>query len=156
MPDHDHHAEIGATNWCVAPFRAALRLISGIVRDTRPNAPDGGTVFKPDLEKDPNFAIKKIGSYTSIFTTDQLADGAVTPPPPSPPSPEPRQGSVGVPNASSEGSIHTVAPAPGSTKDWGTYIPPEELAKHDGELGILGRILLGMVPPDRDDHDSWA
>lgn len=115
-----------------------------IVRDTRPNAPDGGTVFKPDLEKDPSFATKKFGSYTSIFTPDQLADGPVAPA--SPPSlPE-----------SSHGSVDTAArgdesPAAGSFPDWGTHISPEEAAKSDGALGILGKIMLGQLPPDPND-----
>ena len=43
-----------------------------IVRDTRPKAPDGGTVFKPNT---PNKVGKKFGSYTSAFTRQELADG---------------------------------------------------------------------------------
>ena len=47
-----------------------------IVRDTRPNAPDGGTAFNPDLSQ----AIRTLSTrssvlYQSVFTAEDLADG---------------------------------------------------------------------------------
>lgn len=144
-----------------------------IIRDTRPNATDAGTAFRPDLKKDPNFVTDKFGSYQSTFTADDLADRAPQPPP-SPSSPESSMGSVGPPSdliAAPEsgaggggggGSWGDEKPATGafpnlgSIKDRGTYVPPEELATQDGALGILGRILLGQRQPDATDPDSWA
>lgn len=137
-----------------------------IVRDTKPNAPDGGTIFKPPNH---NYVTEKFGSYTSIFTPEQLADGAVTPLPPgepteggtgTPPPPPPGQASTGGGGGGGswrdDGGTKGSFPDLGSVKEWGTYVPPEELAKSDGALGILGRIILGQTRPDRHDPDSWA
>jgi hypothetical protein len=144
-----------------------------IVRDTRPNATDGGTAFKPDLNKNPNFIMKKFGSYQSAFTTDDLADRSQAPPPsPSPPkasvdSVGPPSDIIAVPGSEAgggggggswadENTVPRAFPDLGSIKGWGTYVPPEELAKQDGALGILGRILLEQQPPNPHDPDSWA
>ncbi|WP_123029388.1 hypothetical protein [Mycolicibacterium stellerae] len=144
-----------------------------IVRDTRPNATDGGTAFKPDLVKDPNFVSKKFGSYQSAFSAEELADRN-PPPTPSPSPPKPSLGSVGPPSdtiaaprsevggdggGGSWADEHTnsgASPNLDSRKDWGTYVPPGELAKQDGALGILGRILSEQQPPDPHNPNSWA
>ena len=141
-----------------------------IVRDTRPTATDGGTAFKPDLIKDPNFVNKKFGSYQSAFTAEDLADHSQASPP-SLSTPQASVGSVGAPSdtiavpgseargggsRADENSVSEAFPDLSSIKERGTYVPPEELAKQDGALGILGRILLAQQPPDRHDPDSWA
>ena len=143
-----------------------------IVRDTRPNATEGGTVFKPDLAEDPEFVSKKFGWYESIFTPDQLADGSVSPTPTAAAQPELRQGAVGSPSDFNRGSVGTALPesaggggggswgdeipAESALPDWGTHISPEEAAKHDGELGNLGKILLGLLPPASNGPDNTA
>lgn len=138
-----------------------------IIRDTRPDAPDGGTIFKPP---GPDYVSRKSDSYVSIFTPDQLADGGGTPlplgepieggvgtTPPSQPSEASTGGGAGGGGSSGdEGPMTGSFPNLGSIKDWGTYVPPEELAKTDGALGILGRIILGQTPPHPHDPDSWA
>jgi hypothetical protein len=111
-----------------------------IIRDTRPIAPDGGTVFK----KVPSEVGKKFGSYTSAFTRQELAD-AITEL-----SPGTKQGGFGIPGAHLTGSVDTATrnDEPSRTlPSWGTHISPEEAAKHDGEIGNLGKIVLGQVPP---------
>jgi hypothetical protein len=57
-----------------------------IVRD--PNAADAGTVFKPDLQKYPDYVSDKFRWNEPSFTTGQLADG---------PRPAPAQPSAGPP-----------------------------------------------------------
>jgi hypothetical protein len=52
-----------------------------IVRD--PNAADAGTVFKPNLQRDPNYVNDKFGWHEPSFQPGQLADG----PPPAPAEP---------------------------------------------------------------------
>jgi hypothetical protein len=144
-----------------------------IVRDTRPAATDGGTAFRPDLIKDPNFVNKKFGSYQSAFTAEDLADHSQASPP-SLSTPQASVGSVGPPSDTiavpgseagggggggswaDENTVPGAFPDLGNIKGWGTYVPPEELAKQDGALGILGRILLEQQPPDPHDPDSWA
>lgn len=112
-----------------------------IVRDTRPRAPDGGTVFKPNV---PSEVGKKFGSYTSAFSRQELADGIGELPTGT------TQGSVGTPGAHSTGSVDTAKghdePAR-ALPDWGTPITPEDAAKIDGEIGNLGKIVLGQMPP---------
>ncbi|MGH3677222.1 MAG: hypothetical protein ACRDU5_16065, partial [Mycobacterium sp.] len=141
-----------------------------IVRDTGANAPDGGTVFKPN---DPASVADKFGWYESIFTVNQLADGPVAPPSPASPLPEISKGSVGVPGGGTDiatpipgsataggggggGSWGDEAPTNGTLPGWGTPITPEEAAKSDGALGILGKIILGHLPPDPNDPDNMA
>ena len=111
-----------------------------IVRDTRPSAPDGGTVFKPNT---PNKVGEKFGSYTSAFTRQELADGVDQLPPST-------QGNAGIPGVRSTGSVDTATThdEPSRTlPDWGTPITPEDAAKIDGEIGNLGKIVLGQMPP---------
>ncbi|MFZ0834379.1 MAG: hypothetical protein WAM92_15125, partial [Mycobacterium sp.] len=125
-----------------------------IVRDTRPNAPDGGTVFKPNLVERPNFVNDKTGWHESMFTPGQLADGPITAP-----APATRQGNAGVPGGSvvngidssappapatggsGEGSRGDPSPAPRTLPGWGTYVPPDQAAESDGPIGILGKII---------------
>lgn len=116
-----------------------------IVRDTRPGAPpDGGTVFRPNLLSEPNTFDEVFGSYTPVFTQEQLADGAVMPPPGT------QQGSVGV------GAAAPTDERPRTLPDWGTAVSPDELAEIDGELGIIGTILRGQRPPHVVDLDHIA
>ena len=59
-----------------------------IVRD--PGAADDGTVFKPDLVKDPNYVNNKFGGSVPSFKPGELGDGPLPPPaepePPKPPA----------------------------------------------------------------------
>lgn len=58
-----------------------------IVRD--PNAADAGTVFKPNLQRDPNYVNDKFGWHEPSFQPGQLADGPL-PAPAEPPGGRPR------------------------------------------------------------------
>jgi hypothetical protein len=130
-----------------------------IVRDTRPNAPDGGTVFKPDLAKYPNFVADKFGSYVSVFTPDQLADGSVAPLPSNAGTindATPAAGSARADGGGGGGSWADEIPTTGSLPGWGTHISPEEAAETDGDIGNLGKIILGQLPPDPNDPDNVA
>jgi hypothetical protein len=90
-----------------------------IVRD--PNAPDCGTVFKPDLQERPDFVDKKFGWREPSFRPGQLADrpgpapvepppGATRPVEATPAQPRP----AGPPARPEPGSVHAapVRPAP--------------------------------------------
>jgi hypothetical protein len=131
-----------------------------IVRDTRPNATDGGTAFKPeDVSRVPN----KFGWYESIFTADQLADGPTRASKPGETSGIVQSASDPLPTSDlGGGGLKTDSPRnnsvpdPASVRDWGTHVSPDELAKQDGALGILGRILLEQGPRDPHDPDDWA
>ncbi|GFG51055.1 hypothetical protein CQY20_33360 [Mycolicibacterium agri] len=128
-----------------------------IIRDTRPNAPDGGTAYKPN---NPAGAPRKIETPLSRLTAEQLGDGPKPRVPTSdntqaklgsaPPSADSAQAGATAPRA-----IHD-RPGPGFLENWGTHVPPEELAKIDGPLGILGRIILGQVGPNPDNPKNWA
>ncbi|HEX9177336.1 MAG TPA: hypothetical protein VF874_15070 [Mycobacterium sp.] len=168
---------LGASNSDGAPVIYDPQDNVLIVRDTRPNAPDGGTVFKPDPVRDPDFVDDKFGWHESIFAPGQLADGPIAAPP-SPPLPATNQGNTGVPGGPIGGSINTAppraAPAPaaggsgggGSWGDpsptpraipgWGTYVPPDQAAQSDGPIGILGKILQQFLPPDPNDPNNTA
>ena len=128
-----------------------------IIRDTRPNAPDGGTAYKPD---NPARAPEKIRTYLPRLTAEQLGDGAKATVPASDDnqssfgSAPPGSGSATA-EATTPSAIHE-RPRRGFLEDWGTYVPPEELAKIDGPLGILGRIILGQVGPNPDNPKHWA
>ncbi len=128
-----------------------------IIRDTRPSAPDGGTAYKPES---PAKAQRKIGTYLPRLTAEQLADGAQARVPTS----DDAQASIGsAPPSSDSAPAEAKAPSAaherpnrGAFEDWGTHAPPEELAKIDGPLGILGRIILGQVGPNPDNPEHWA
>ena len=127
-----------------------------IVRDTRPNAPDGGTVFKPDPVRDPDFVDDKFGWHESIFAPGQLADGPIAAPP-SPPLPATNQGNTGVPGGPIGGSINTAPPraAPGACSWWQRWRRqlgsiPAHSSSHSG-LGHLRATRSGRSKrrPDR-------
>lgn len=121
-----------------------------IVRDTRPNAPDGGTVFKPDLAEDPNFVNKKFGWHESAFSAAQLADGPSTAGP-APPS------VTALPTPSAPGGTAS-DPATGSRTfpGWGTYVPPSQAAQSGGPIGILGKIIEQFQQPGAGDQGTRA
>jgi hypothetical protein len=128
-----------------------------VVRDTRPNAPDGGTAYKPN---NPAEAPDKIATRSPILTAEQLKDGAK---PTVPSSDDTQSGFSSVPPRSGPTPAEATAPSPRHDRpgpkfleNWGTYVPPEELAKIDGPLGILGRIILGQVGPDPSNPKNWA
>jgi hypothetical protein len=139
------------------------RLI--IIFDARPDASGGGTAFKPP---DHDYVNRKTGSIVSIFAPEQLADGPTTSAqsgriigngvvlPPSAAAVQVPDGGGGGGSWGDESVARGSLPDLNSLNDWGTHVPPEELAKSDGALGILGRIILGQTPPDPRDPKGWA
>jgi hypothetical protein len=119
-----------------------------IIRDTRPQAPDGGTVFKPN---DPSTIPKKFGSYVPAFTWQDLADGNT----PAPSSGPPSSSGGGAPGGETTDITTSATPNErplGMFPNWGTSISPADAAKTDGEIGNLGKIVLGQVPPQNPDN----
>jgi hypothetical protein len=119
-----------------------------IIRDNRSDTTQAGSAFKPDL---PNYAAKKAPFEVESMKREQLVDGAQAPSS----SPQTKQGRAEIPRHISEygvGESSTRGTLPG----WGTHISPDEAAKADGALGILGRIMLGQSPPDPRDPERWS
>ncbi len=121
-----------------------------IIRDSRSNSSSAGTIFRPP---DDDYVHRKSESYVSVFTPDQLEDGPAALAPPETmrravevASPEPPKG-ANAPDQDLPG---------GFLPEWGTHVSPDETAKTDGALGILGRIILGQTPPDPHDPASWS
>jgi hypothetical protein len=137
-----------------------------IIRDPNPRS-DGGTVFKPDLETDPNYVCKKFGGSVESFKPGQLADeplpapaeprpalppAAGEPAPPKPPvgppveaqpvKPSPRIGEGGgpMPGLPFGGGLPWDAPATGPH-----VIHPHKPGQHHRMP------LLGELPDDYED-----
>jgi hypothetical protein len=121
-----------------------------IIRDTRTDTTQCGTAFKPQ-SPNPNYVADKAPYEVRIFTPEELADGAQTPNS----SPQTRQGSAEMPRRVSQDGVGESS-ARGMLPGWGTHTSPDEAAKTDGALGILGRILLGQSPPDPRNPNSWS
>lgn len=86
--DNPGGLRLGVTNSDGAPVIYDPKDNVMIVRD--PNAADAGTVFKPNLQEDPNYVSGKFGWNESSFKPGQLADGPFTAgaePPAAPPRP---------------------------------------------------------------------
>lgn len=121
-----------------------------IIRDIRPDTTQAGTAFKPEPTR-PNYVAKKAPYEVRIFKPEDLVDGAQMPSS----SPQTKQGSADVPRHVSQEGVGESS-SRGSLPGWGTHISPDEAAKTDGALGILGRILLGQSPPDPRNPNSWS
>lgn len=121
-----------------------------IVRDIRPGTTQAGSAYKPD-SPNPDYVAGKAPYDVKIFKQDDLIDGAEA----SSPSPQAKQANAAAPTVSSENHVGNLNSG-GTLPDWGTHVAPDEAAKIDGALGILGRILLGQSPSDPRNPDGWS
>ncbi len=136
-----------------------------IIRD--PNGPDCGTVFKPDLQTDPDYVRKKFGGGVESFKPGQLADTPLPAPAEPRPAPPPAAREPAPPKPPVGPPVETppVKPSPGIGKGagpmpelpFGGGIPWDAPATgphviHPHKPGQHHRMpLLGELP---DDHEE--
>jgi hypothetical protein len=121
-----------------------------IVRDTRLGTTQAGTAYKPD-SPNPDYVVDKAPYEVQVFKPDELIDGAQA----SSLSPQVKQAEAGTRAETGETRANE-STSGGTLPDWGTHVAPDEAAKIDGALGVIGRILLGQSPPDPRNPDGWS